>query len=255
MNNYIRKYPATTFYITTFLLSGIMILLNIFVFPGTQKFALTLPQLAPAIIAIIFILLTKGQDGLNKLFKHFYVSRENYKWIILSILVPIVAVSASYIVYSIVYDGSVKLPVVDKLSVYLYYLVGIIIGSIGEEVGWRGFMLPHLQSKYKPLVSSLILGFFWGVWHINVEFGLLGYLLNVIIVMELSILFTWLYNKTKGNLFIAVVFHTVINIMTRVLLLSRLGVSMFIIEIAVFGICCILVLYFSFNFIKPFVFW
>jgi membrane protease YdiL (CAAX protease family) len=50
-------------------------------------------------------------------------------------------------------------------------LLGTIIfslfsGPIAEELGWRGFALPRLQSKYNALISSLILGVIWTFWHI-----------------------------------------------------------------------------------------
>ena len=59
-------------------------------------------------------------------------------------------------------------PTVDfKLAgmVILFYLYSIIFGGLSEEPGWRGFALPRLQAKFSPLVSSLILGVFWAVWH------------------------------------------------------------------------------------------
>ena len=38
-------------------------------------------------------------------------------------------------------------------------------GPLGEEIGWRGYALPQLLSRYSPLASSLILGLVWGAWH------------------------------------------------------------------------------------------
>ncbi|BCY17373.1 abortive infection protein [Leptolinea sp. HRD-7] len=50
------------------------------------------------------------------------------------------------------------------MAVTLYAIVGLI-SAAGEEIGWRGFMVPRLvQSgvKYPLIISGLI----WGAWHI-----------------------------------------------------------------------------------------
>lgn len=242
MKSFISKYPVIKFCIATFLFSGIMILLNIFVFPGAQKYAIIFPQLAPGVVGTVFIGLTKGRKGLKRLIECFSISKQINKWIILCIIVAITIVGISYCVLSIVNIGYIQVPTMDKLSVCILCLVGIVIGSIGEEIGWRGFMLPHLQLKYNPIISSLILGVIWGFWHLNFEFGIVGFILYTITVIEISILFTWFYNKTNGNILIAVIFHSFLNIVTRVLLFSQLGIKMLIVESFVFGICCVLVL-------------
>lgn len=41
-----------------------------------------------------------------------------------------------------------------------------ITGSTFEELGWRGIALPALQKCYSALISSLILGLAWGIWHL-----------------------------------------------------------------------------------------
>jgi membrane protease YdiL (CAAX protease family) len=76
-------------------------------------------------------------------------------------------------------------------------------GTIGEEGGWRGFALPRLQSRFSPLVASIILGFFWGAFHWSGFF--IGYRGNPgsfwirLGDIALAIIFTWLYNRLKGK--------------------------------------------------------
>ena len=48
------------------------------------------------------------------------------------------------------------------LAFFTHLLLG---GGFGEEFGWRGFMLPELNKKFKLLKSSLIIGVFWTTWH------------------------------------------------------------------------------------------
>ncbi len=52
---------------------------------------------------------------------------------------------------------------------WLFYLFafGLFQGPLAEELGWRGFLLPRLLSRYSPLLASTILGLTWAAWHIN----------------------------------------------------------------------------------------
>lgn len=94
-------------------------------------------------------------------------------------------------------------------------------GPFGEEVGWRGYALPRLQARYSPLVASILLGIVWGVWHFPLHLrgqydallgaDLTGLVVRILTGVVLAILFTWLYNRTRGNLWLMVLLHTVTN--------------------------------------------
>ena len=96
-------------------------------------------------------------------------------------------------------------------------LFTLFVVAIGEEAGWRGWMLPELQKRYSPLLSSILLGIVWGLWHFPLFLN--GqYSQEPILVFAkagacafLAILFTWLYNRSAGALLLAVVLHTTLN--------------------------------------------
>jgi membrane protease YdiL (CAAX protease family) len=86
----------------------------------------------------------------------------------------------------------------------------------GEEVGWRGYVLPRLQAKYSALSASLIVGLIWSVWHLPNFFGtgLSGersFLWFTLAHLALAVLYTWLYNNTRGSLLLVVLFHATQN--------------------------------------------
>lgn len=95
-------------------------------------------------------------------------------------------------------------------------------GPLGEEPGWRGFALPHLQQRFSPLSASLLIGIIWGVWHIpmhlngfypsaglqNLPLELGVRLLSTTLV---SFLYTWIYNQTSGNLLVCTLLHASFN--------------------------------------------
>jgi membrane protease YdiL (CAAX protease family) len=101
-------------------------------------------------------------------------------------------------------------------------------GSLGEEIGWRGFLLPELLRRMSPLVASLLLGVVWGLWHLPIDLyagfgaqGLGAVLMRIIYALPLSVLFTWFYLGSKGSLLIALLLHTSLNVM------GDLGLSRF----------------------------
>jgi membrane protease YdiL (CAAX protease family) len=91
------------------------------------------------------------------------------------------------------------------------FIAALIVFSIGEEIGWRGFALPRLLNRYGPLLASAILGVLWTAWHIPM-LALQGvspvlYLAFVPYMIGGSVLFTWIYQHTRGSLWLAVLAH------------------------------------------------
>ncbi|MHA1206537.1 MAG: CPBP family glutamic-type intramembrane protease [Candidatus Hodarchaeales archaeon] len=104
-------------------------------------------------------------------------------------------------------------------------------GPINEEFGWRGYALDRLQTKWNALVSSLILGVIWALWHLPLFFVegmsqniLLVYvpiaaLLFFVQVPTFTILYTWLHNNTGGSILVAILFHLTWNAAFNVLMI------------------------------------
>jgi membrane protease YdiL (CAAX protease family) len=90
-------------------------------------------------------------------------------------------------------------------------------GPVGEEIGWRGYVLPKLQERTGPLVASLVIGALWGIWHLpdffnptSVQASLgLGFLIPFIVgTMSNSVIMTWLYNRAKASALVAgIIWH------------------------------------------------
>lgn len=87
----------------------------------------------------------------------------------------------------------------------------------GEEVGWRGYALPHLATHLGLGGASVLLGVIWALWHLPLFFlqgsGSDGqsfpiYLLHA---TALSIAMSWLYWKTKGSLLLVMLMHASVN--------------------------------------------
>jgi CAAX protease family protein len=94
-------------------------------------------------------------------------------------------------------------------------------GVFAEELGWRGFALPRLQDRHHALPSSVVLGIFWGLWHIPlfVYFGdaLPTLVVEVLTFIPATVLYTWVYNNTRGSLLLVSLLHVAEQLTNSVL--------------------------------------
>lgn len=174
----------------------------------------------PLVGAIFVTIVFDGFSGLISLLKKGITVRVNLKlWIIALFLFPILIGGSMLIT---MFFGSKYTFPSEVTSVFIIPIVLVIIfftgGPLQEEFGWRGVLLEELQKKLSPLISSLIVGIIWGIWHLPLFFvvgngmyyakPIWGLLLSTTLI---SILFTWLYNKSNKNLLLMLVFHTMFN--------------------------------------------
>jgi uncharacterized protein len=148
-------------------------------------------------------------------------------WYFVALLLPVIISAVGIALLGLLGQPLPPFPRTEPLPELLPLLVTTFLatllygGPLGEEVGWRGFALPRLQARYSPLVASLLLSVVWGLWHIPLHLqgvyqgifpdGLPGILLRIVITIPTTILFTWFYNRTQGNLWLVVLLHTAVN--------------------------------------------
>jgi membrane protease YdiL (CAAX protease family) len=96
----------------------------------------------------------------------------------------------------------------------------LIFGGEWEEPGWTGYALPALQKRYArvangPLIATLILGIFRGVWHLPLVLaGAIPWYDAVLLTpLVFQPIISWLYNKTGGSVPVVIVFHYASNLL------------------------------------------
>ena len=115
-------------------------------------------------------------------------------------------------------------------AVALTFCYTFLPNALSEEVGWRGFALPRLQARHNPLVASVVLWFFWAIWHAPAYFGgfeaqsLEDTITEWVLMLPVAVLFTWFYNRTDGSIAVTAVLHPAMNTATRYLPVTLGGV-------------------------------
>ena len=102
--------------------------------------------------------------------------------------------------------------------VTITFLYQLVYGNcVGEEPGWRGFAFRKLQSRYSPLVASLIVGFVWILWHLPLWYLENGALSTAYLVRQfvfggaIGVTFAWLYNRSEGSILAVGLMHASLN--------------------------------------------
>jgi len=177
----------------------------------------------PLVSAVLLTWLNERGRGVIRLLKRGVDYRFAKVWWIPIILVfPII--SGGALLLAILAGESVpELFWVSSPFLIVVYFVQYLLtgGPLQEEFGWRGYALDRLQARFNALISSIILGFMWGLWHL--PYFLIGaeiiYMYGVLPLIFSDILFaillTWLYNNTGGSILVSLIFHNMFIVSTE----------------------------------------
>ncbi len=142
--------------------------------------------------------------GIGALLRPMKTWRVSPLWYLVALLVP----GALFVVAALAYGHGER--VLYGPSNPAFVLAAIVF-PIGEEVGWRGFALPRLHARFGPLAASVIVGFFWTLWHIPMMSiqGVSPMLYAAFFPFMIggSIFFTWIWLNTRQSLLLMVLAH------------------------------------------------
>ena len=162
MKSFIKRYQFIIFLILTFVLSW---------FPWYAGIAPEVMTMGPSIAAFIVVLILGGWRGFVNLIRPFGRWRAGLGLWGIAIFGPALLYALGLGVHLL--TGGEAPPFImirEELNLLPLYLIMVVLmpwnGPVGEEFGWRGYALPKLQTKYGPVIASLVIGAIWGVWHL-----------------------------------------------------------------------------------------
>jgi membrane protease YdiL (CAAX protease family) len=185
-------------------------------------------SLGPLTAALLMTFLTEGSLGLRNLIARVFKWRVDPCYYAFAILVPVGLFAFAAILNRIITGNWPHLALLGEVD-YLPFLtplgalgIWLITFGLGEETGWRGYALPHLQKTRSATTATLILGLLWACWHLPmffyrdtyIQMGIMGFPMLALSLLFAAMIFTWLYNSTGGSLWIVIVFHAVFNWLT-----------------------------------------
>jgi membrane protease YdiL (CAAX protease family) len=166
----------------------------------------------PALLAISLTAVSKGRAGVGFLFSKLANWRISLKWVVIALaLALVIRLAMSFIALGLGMISTIQFRPGGPAQ-YIILAVIFFVFAIPEELGWRGYALPKLLERYSPLAASLIVGVLWGSLHLAL---LLPGMMNegapplptILGLVGGSVLFTWLYVNSNGNIVLTTPFH------------------------------------------------
>lgn len=204
------------FFLITFLWSYSFWFAEIF----TEK-RFYLGPFGPTFAALILTFAEGKWEAVKKLLKRGISLNFKKIWLIPTFLLMPTIIGLSLVIAILMGEKVPEFPVFKQPLIIIpaFFMIFFLGGPLAEEFGWRGYALYRLQKKFNALISSIILGFIWGLWHIPLFFMKGQEIYNNIPIpafifgtILLSTLFTFIYNNTNGSILAALIFHTMGNL-------------------------------------------
>lgn len=174
---------------------------------------------APAAAAFIMTGVLDGKPGVVRLLRRLVLWRVGIQWYVIVLVgIPVIVLLAALVVPGVA--ASFQPLVGPMLAAYpLAFLMTVLLGGpLGEEPGWRGFALPHLQTRFGPLLGSVILGVMWALWHFPLFWSGVWTPLNLpnmvmftVMITGLTIIMTWVFNHAKTSVLLTILMHASFN--------------------------------------------
>ena len=160
MSTFVKKYPAISQGVLALLIGGGIIAPMVAGLVPSDSMFLLIAAYSASLAGVILTAIVSGKAGLREMFRRLLIWRVGIGWWAFA-LIAFGLMFLGGTVLAALFSGS---PLHVNLNQPLYMIVPMIIlqfffdSGLGEELGWRGFLLPRLQVRHSALVSSLILG-------------------------------------------------------------------------------------------------
>jgi membrane protease YdiL (CAAX protease family) len=223
--NPIARYPLQSFF-TLAIVFGWLVALPSLVLDLPFKPFQTVGAYGPLLAAVI-VTAAQGGESMKALARRATNFRFGFGWYFLAMFGYV----ALYLLVAGISGAPLRLSLTENwqllITIYLPAMfTTYLINAIGEEVGWTGFALNHLQMRYRPWLAATVLGVLTAVWHLPAyfvpsemgAFNLLGFIIFTLQVVLTRMIWTWATNHAHGSAVIAILLHASSNAVSLALI-------------------------------------
>jgi len=195
--------------------------------PGLNVALMVVAGFGPSLAGIAVVAFFSSPAGLRDWARRCLNWRVGWRWFVLAFLAPPAVMVCALAIHAALvgaFPASIA-PEQIPLAIANFGFVLLIGGPLGEEFGWRGYLMPALTAKLNWRAASLVIGVVWGVWHLPLfyiadtaqsQMAIPIFMLNI---LAGSVLFGWLFERTQGSVLPALVLHTSLNAWAGILVI------------------------------------
>ncbi|MGM0366466.1 MAG: CPBP family intramembrane glutamic endopeptidase [Actinomycetota bacterium] len=202
-------------------LPGVLASKSLFQLPFSYTLLTGIGAFGPLVAAFLLTYIKYGKKGAADLLKRSVSIGFKKIWLVPTLLLMPVLTGLSLLIY-ISFEGKAGLPeftllLEPWLIIPLFFVSFFALGAIQEEFGWRGYALDLMQRKWNALLSSLMLGIIWAIWHLPLFFiqgtmqSKVPFYIFLLSTLGVTVIYTWLYNNTGRSILIVLLFHAMHN--------------------------------------------
>lgn len=171
---------------------------------------------SPTPIAVAVSLLFDGTRGVRKLLGLLFRRlSENESWYVIGVVLPIASVVLAIVMARRLHSTA---PFIPLAALPLTVALQMFTGAMGEELGWRGFLLSQLQRRFSQRTAAILMGTIWALWHLPSFFfpGMPQQQMPpaafLLMVAAFGVFLALLFNCTSGHIVSTMLAHFSFNL-------------------------------------------
>lgn len=172
---------------------------------------------SPTLVAVMLLRSAGGAAGVREEIRARLTYRHGSgRWFILAGVVPPCAAGLAVFTARAAGDGGPFLP---TAALPVMVVLQAVTGAVGEEFGWRGFLLPRLVKKFGEMTAAWAMSILWSLWHVAAIFvpgtphhDLMPPIPSLLFTTLFGTFLAFVFSRTRGSVLVTMLAHLSVNV-------------------------------------------
>jgi membrane protease YdiL (CAAX protease family) len=170
---------------------------------------------APTVIALAMMTLTGGPTGLAKELSERFRVASGGTWLLAAAAAPALITTACLSIARAIGEGQSFIP---SSAFGTVVLNAVTTGAVGEELGWRGFVLSRLGERLSQRAAAIVMSALWALWHLPIflfpdsPYSMWPIAPALLSIMAFGLFMAALFYATRGSVIPTILAHLSWNI-------------------------------------------